>query len=157
MARPSKSAKVMGRGLSKKQIEDKIQAEESIRGGSSKLKPSAHLDTSQKKIFNFIVGELEQSGILGNLDIYILETCAIAIDRLQEIELLINRDINNLVNKGLMGAKDKYTKDLFKCCNELCLSPQSRARIGNINMKAEEDESDPLLKLLRGGKDNNAF
>jgi P27 family predicted phage terminase small subunit len=155
MVRPSKSAKVMGRGLTKDQIELKTSAEELIKGKSNKIKPSAHLDSSQKKIFNIIVDELQASNILGNLDVYILDTCAIAIDRLQEIEILINNDINNLINKSLMSAKDKYTKDFFKCCQELCLSPQSRARIGNLNIKAEEEESDPLLKILRGGKSAN--
>lgn len=155
MGRPSKSVKIQADGYSKDRIEAKLQAEETLRGTADQLKPSAHLDASQKKIFYKIVNELKNSEILGNLDVYILDTCAIAIDRLQEIELLINRDINNLVNKSLMSAKDKYTKDFFKCCTELCLSPQSRAKIGNINIQQTEEENDPLLQLLKGGKNAN--
>jgi P27 family predicted phage terminase small subunit len=153
MARPSKSVKIQADGYSKERKEAKLKAEEMLRGSGHVLKPSPHLDTSQKKIFQKIVDELKASELLGNLDVYILDTCAIAIDRLQEIELLINNDINNLVNKSLMGAKDKYTKDFFKCCQELCLSPQSRAKIGNINIQQQEEESDPLLKILKGGKE----
>jgi P27 family predicted phage terminase small subunit len=153
MGRLSKSAKVQAPGLSKEREEKKLQTEEKLRGNGDKLKPSPHLDTSQKRIFQKIVDELENSAILGNLDVYILDTCAIAIDRLQEIELLINKDINNLINKSLLSAKDKYTKDFFKCCQELCLSPQSRAKIGHINLMVEEEESDPLLRILKGGKD----
>ena len=48
-----------------------------------------------------------------------------------------------------MSAKDKYTKDLYRCCNELSLSPQSRAKLANINVQAKEEEQDPLLGLLR--------
>jgi P27 family predicted phage terminase small subunit len=155
MARPSKSVKVQADGYSKDKIETKLQAEEKLRGTGDQLKPSAHLDAAQKKIFYKIVNELKSSALLGNLDVYILDTCAIAIDRLQEIELLINNDINNLVNKSLMAAKDKYTKDFFKCCQELCLSPQSRAKIGNINIQAIEEENDPLLKIIQGGKNAN--
>lgn len=155
MARPSKSVKVQAEGYSKDKIEAKLQAEEKLRGTGDQLKPSAHLDAAQKKIFYKIVNELKSSALLGNLDVYILDTCAIAIDRLQEIELLINNDINNLVNKSLMAAKDKYTKDFFKCCQELCLSPQSRAKIGNINIQAIEEENDPLLKIIQGGKNAN--
>jgi P27 family predicted phage terminase small subunit len=155
MARPSKSVKVQADGYSKDKIEAKLQAEEKLRGTGDQLKPSAHLDAAQKKIFYKIVNELKSSALLGNLDVYILDTCAIAIDRLQEIELLINNDINNLVNKSLMAAKDKYTKDFFKCCQELCLSPQSRAKIGNINIQAIEEENDPLLKIIQGGKNAN--
>jgi P27 family predicted phage terminase small subunit len=153
MARPSKSVKVQADGYSKEKIATKLDAEEKLRGNGEQIKPSSHLDSSQKKIFHKIVDELKASEILGNLDVYILDTCAIAIDRLQEIELLINNDIDNLINKSLMSAKDKYTKDFFKCCQELCLSPQSRAKIGNANIQANEEENDPLLKILRGGKD----
>jgi P27 family predicted phage terminase small subunit len=152
MGRPSKSAKVQSTRYSKDKIESKVEVEEKLRGSGDALKPSPHLDSSQKKIFHKIVDELKNSAILGNLDVYILDTCAIAIDRLQEIEILINNDINNLVNKSLMGAKDKYTKDFFKCCQELCLSPQSRAKIGNLNLQQLEEDSDPLLKLLQGGR-----
>ena len=45
-----------------------------------------------------------------------------------------------------MNAKDKYSKDLYRCCNELSLSPQSRAKIANINTQSKED--DLLLKAL---------
>ena len=41
-------------------------------------------------------------------------------------------------------------KDFFRCCNELGLSPQSRAKLANINVQAAQQEEDPLLTLLRG-------
>ena len=155
MARPSKSVKVMSKNLTKEEIAVRSEMEDKLRGGSERIIAPKYLTLDQKKIFNYIVSELHASGILGNLDVYILETCSIAIDRIQEIERLINHDMNNLVNKSLMSAKDKYTKDFFRCCNELSLSPQSRAKLGNLNLKAQEDADDPLLKLLHGGKDAN--
>ena len=48
-----------------------------------------------------------------------------------------------------MSAKDKYNKDFFRCCNELSLSPQSRAKFGNLTLQAKEKEEDPLLAALR--------
>jgi P27 family predicted phage terminase small subunit len=152
MARPSKSVKTMSKNLTKEEIEVREKTEEKLKGAANKISPPSHLNANQKKIFNYIIGELKASGILGNIDIFILETCSIAIDRLQQIEKLINKDINNLLNKNLMSAKDKYTKDFFRCCNELSLSPQSRAKIGNINLQVIQDEEDPLLKVLAGGK-----
>ena len=74
----------------------------------------------------------------------------IAIDRLQEIESMINDDFELIKNASLMSAKDKYTKDLYRCCNELSLSPQSRAKLANINLQAKQNEEDPLVKLLAG-------
>lgn len=155
MARPSKSVKVASKNLTKDEVRYKGEVEEKVRGSGNNIRPPTYLTSEQKKIFKYIVDELEASGILSNLDGWILETCSIAIDRLQEIETMINDDIDNLINKSLMSAKDKYTKDFFRCCNELCLSPQSRAKLGNLNLQAQEDANDPLLQLLKGGKNAN--
>ena len=151
MARPCKSAKVLTEcSQTKAEINSRIEHENKLKGESNKISPPKYLSKEQKKIFKFIVNNLKASGILGNLDIYILTICSIAIDRLQAIESLINKDIDNLYNKDLMSSKDKYTKDLFRCCNELSLSPQSRAKLANINLQSKEDELDPLLNLLSG-------
>lgn len=151
MARPSKSVKVMSKNLTKEEKELRLKTEEKLKGGADNISPPKHLSKSQIEIFNYIVNELEASGILGNLDIFILSTCSIAIDRLQELENMINGDIGYAFNKDVMSAKDKYTKDLFRCCNELSLSPQSRAKLGNINVQAKEKDEDVLLKVLAGG------
>lgn len=150
MARPTKSAKVLTESSqTKDEINGRIQAEEKLKGAANNISPPNHLNARQKKIFSYIVQELHASGILGNLDIYILSACSIAIDRLQEIEKMINQDINLLMDKSLLSAKEKYSREFFRCCNELSLSPQSRAKLGNINMQAEQEKADPLLKALK--------
>lgn len=151
MARPSKSVKVMSKNLTKEEKELRLETEEKLKGGTDNISPPTHLNARQKKIFNYVVDQLRESNILGNLDIYILSQTSIAIDRLQQIEKLINKDINNIYNKDLIKAKSEYTKDFFRCCNELSLSPQSRAKLGNINMQAKERGEDVLLKVLAGG------
>jgi len=151
MARPSKSVNTMSKNLTKEEIQKRKETEDKLKGASDNISPPAHLSLSQRKIFKYIVGELEASGILGNLDIYILATCSIAIDRLQAIEKTINEDFNMIFDKTLLSAKDKYTKDLFRCTNELSLSPQARAKIGNINFEKQKEQGDPLLKVLKGG------
>jgi len=45
-------------------------------------------------------------------------------------------------------------KTFYRCCNELSLSPQSRAKLGNINLQSKQEEEDPLLKVI-GGSDSN--
>ena len=151
MARPSKSVKVMSKNLTKEERELRLETEEKLKGGADNISPPTHLNARQRKIFNYVVDQLRESNILGNLDIYILSQTSIAIDRLQQIEKLINKDINNIYNKDLIKAKSEYTKDFFRCCNELSLSPQSRAKLGNINMQAKERDEDVLLKVLAGG------
>lgn len=153
MARPCKSVKTMSKNLTKEEKVVRESTEQLIRGGADKISPPKHLNARQKKIFKYIVKELEASQILGNLDIYVLSQAAIAIDRLQEIEKMINEDTTRMFDKEVLAAKDKYTKDFFRCCNELSLSPQSRAKLGNINLQVKQQQEDPLLKVLAGGKD----
>lgn len=149
MGRPAKAISTMSKHLSKAEMEERREKENSFKGKSDKIRPPTYLSASQKKIFRYIVKELEASEILGNLDIYILSTCSIAIDRLKEIETMINGDSELLLSKELMSAKDKYTKDLYRCCSELSLSPQSRAKLANINVTTQKDKADPLLEALK--------
>lgn len=149
MGRPAKAVNTMSKHLSKAEMEERKENENYLKGKSDKIRPPTYLSASQKKIFRYIVKELEASEILGNLDIYILSTCSIAIDRLKEIETMINGDSELLLSKELMSAKDKYTKDLYRCCSELSLSPQSRAKLANINVTTQKDKADPLLEALK--------
>lgn len=152
MARPTKSVKTMSKNLTKEEKEIRLETEQKLRGGADNISPPKHLNARQRKIFQYIVQELEASKILGNLDIYILGTAAIAIDRLQQIEKMINKDINKTFDKNILKAKAEYTKEFFRCCNELSMSPQSRAKLGKINVQVKQKEEDPLLKVLKGGK-----
>jgi P27 family predicted phage terminase small subunit len=151
MARPTKSASTYKGKIGKNELEQRRTREKSLRG-SSLLVPPSYLNDRQTELFEFIVQELENAAILCGLDTYILETCVIAIDRLQYIEQEINRDMKRLYDRDLLSAKDKYTKDLYRCCNELSLSPQSRAKLANINVQSEKEQKDPVLMLLAGTK-----
>lgn len=151
MTRPSKSAKVLHpKSQTKDEINARIETEDTLRGNSDKIKPPNRLNSNQKKIFEYIVGELEASKILGNVDSYMLEMGAIAIDRLQCIERLINQDFDSTIrDKDLMSAKRQYTADFLKFCAETCLSPQSRAKMGILAANKMMEEKDPLLKVLK--------
>jgi P27 family predicted phage terminase small subunit len=134
--------------ITKAEKQKRLEQEQKLKGAADKLKPPSRLNANQKKIFKFIVSELEASGILGNLDIYILETCVVAIDRIQEIEKAINEDREKLFDKNVISSKNKYTQDFFRSMDHLSLSPASRAKLGIINMQAKEDAKDPLLEAL---------
>ncbi|MGL5149723.1 MAG: P27 family phage terminase small subunit [Clostridium sp.] len=151
MARPCKSAKVLTEcSQTKEEIDNRVEKEELIRGNADNIVPSIELKESQKEIFDFIVGELEASQILSNLDRFLLTKAAISIDRLNYIENLVNKNPKLLFNKEVMSKKDSYDKDFYRCCNELCLSPQSRAKIANININTKNAEEDAVVKALRG-------
>lgn len=151
MARPCKSAKVLTDcSQTKDEIDSRIEKEELIRGKADNIVPSMELTESQIYLFNFITGELKASEILSNLDKFLLTKAAIAIDRLHFIETLVNKNPKLLFNKEVISKKDSYDKDFYRCCNELCLSPQSRAKIANTNINAKNAEEDAVVKALRG-------
>lgn len=151
MGRASKSARVLHpKSQTKDEINTRIEVEDKLKGDDRKIEPSNRLNANQKKIFKYIVAELKASKILGNLDSFMLEVGAIAIDRLQCIEKEINRDFSMIYNKELMSAKSKYTHDFLKFVQEACLSPQSRAKMGILASNKQMEEKDPLLKVLKG-------
>lgn len=148
MARPSMSVKVTSKNLTKEEYRVRQETEDKLRGLADKLKPPKNLTTNQKKIFKFIVNELKASEILGNLDIFIITSCATALDRIQVIETMINDDPEKLLDRALMSSKDKYTRDFHRAITELSLSPAARAKLGNINLNRQQEQEDPLLKAL---------
>lgn len=155
VARPCKAVSTSSRKIGKDEREFRTENENKLRGNNDKIKASSYLSRSQKKIFKYIVTELEESGILGNLDVFILDKCAIAIDRLREIEKTINQEPERIIDTDLRKTKEAYDKDFFRCCNELSLSPQSRAKLTNLNFQMQQQQEDPLLKALAEADDDD--
>jgi P27 family predicted phage terminase small subunit len=153
MARPCKPASLLtDKSQTKAEISEREAIEKKLRGDSVKISCPRDLSKTQQKIFRRIVKELNKSDILGTLDSYLLRQTAISIDRLQTIENMISEDENLLFNVKLMASKDKYTKDFFRCCNELGLSPQSRAKFANLMAAKAED---PLIAALSVADDED--
>lgn len=134
----------------KEEIQERIENEEKLKGKADKISPPDYLNSNQVDLFNYIKKELEESKLLSNLDIYILSKCVIAIDRLQLIESKINKNPSLLLQSQFMSNKKSYDNDFFRCCNELSLSPQSRAKLANINSLSAVEKEDPILQALKG-------
>lgn len=114
------------------------------------IKAPSRLNSNQKKIFNMIKQHIENAGVYGSIDAQMLETTAIAIDRLQTIEKMINQDFINIYNKDLMSAKTKYTADFLKGVEFFGMAPTARAKFGSLVANKKAEEADPLLKVLKG-------
>ena len=147
MARPRKPIDLQSKHNSKEDIEAQKQAEEKLKGDNDKIKPPKHLTSSQKKIFKYIVTELKACGILTNLDVYILADTCINLDRMNHIDTMVNKDVSLLSDRKLMSTRKDCESAFFRCCNELSLSPQSRAKLAGLNVQAQLNEEDPLLKI----------
>lgn len=140
MARPSKSVSVISKNLTKEERKVREETESKLKGSGDAIKPLKHLNKRQKQIFKFIVNELKEANILGNLDIYILNQTAISIERLEALERQANEDDEFLFSPSYKSIHDMYSKDFFRCCNELCLSPQSRAKISIASIPKEKEK-----------------
>jgi P27 family predicted phage terminase small subunit len=142
MARPAKAvATQTGHGTSKKPREEK---EKSLMD-ADKPKPPAYLTADQKKIFKSIVTGLEKSGLLCGLDTFVLEEAAVSIDRMRIANRLANDDP---LDRDVMKLIDMNQKIFFRCCNELSLSPQARAKLAGAAVA--DDGTEKLRKILQG-------
>jgi len=154
MARPTKSIIARTGHMSKNEIDARIEYEAKLRGESDKIRPPSFLSKEQKKLFKGIVDYLMPSGILGNIDVHVVTHAALTIDRINECERQLNE--NGLLDEegkpsAYLKMKSNYMKEFFRLCNELSLSPQSRAKLANINVGVEKEKQDPLLKIIQGG------
>ncbi|MED4354080.1 phage terminase small subunit P27 family [Schinkia azotoformans] len=158
VARASKPVDLQTAHLTKQEYTERKQAEEQLKGNDDLVyKPPSHLSKEEKKVYRFIVKELQSSGILNNLDITILETTVDAIVRMQECKKIIDEH-------GLVTVKDEgviirnpasiiykdYNAIFNKCCMELGLSPSARSKLAVLNVKNDQDKKDPLLMVING-------
>lgn len=164
MARPAKAIDTNSMKMSKKERKDREENEKKLRGDNNKIKPFPYLTKRQKAIFKDILNNLNKD-ILSNLDTYLLNQTAITIERLESIEKAINEaskvtdddgkvkdklDAKTIIN--LKSVRDMYSKDFFRCCNELSLSPQARAKI-SINTTPQKKKT--LMDILNEDDDDN--
>ena len=146
MPRPAMNSKLTNKHLTNEERQSREYTENQLKGNCDTLHPAQHLNERQKEIFYYIVHNLKESNLLGNLDVYLLNITSIAIQKLEELETIINDDITVLQNSAIRNNLKHYSNIFFKGCTELCLTPQSRAKLA-ISFKP--DEEDPLLAILR--------
>lgn len=154
MGRPAKSTRVKTGTILKEDETQRIEIEDKLRGGTDKLVPPIYLTDEQMLIFNYIMEELRDANILGNLDLFILAQTAIAVDRIQELDQLANENKNHIFENAFRQARSEASKEYFRCCNELCLSPQSRAKLSIAKVKPT-DKKKTIMDLINEDDDEN--
>ena len=116
-----------------------------------------------KKIYyQWLVNEIEICGIISNLDKPLIEQTANCLWVMHKCDTHI-RENGVLVQKtdrfGLIEEKENpsikiklaYQSKYANLCNQLGLSPSARASLAGKKIEAKENESDPLLQILKGG------
>ncbi len=105
MARPSKSVRVKTGAIAGDDAAIRQDVEDKLRGENVPPEPPVDLTDGQREIFQFIVNGLVASDILGQLDVFVLESTAIAIDRLRYINGLIDADPGLVMHTSLQNAR----------------------------------------------------
>ena len=147
MARPAKSVRAKTGKIGNEEAGQRAEIEDRLRGEKDKLIPPLYLTESQMEIFNYIMNELLEADILGNLDLFILSQTSIAVDRIQSLDRKANDDPELLFENAYRQARSEASKEYFRCCNELCLSPQSRAKLSVAKIKPGEKKK-TIMDLL---------
>lgn len=134
----------------KEEIESRKENQERLKGDSSRIIPTQRLNENAERIFYSIKDEMKNSGVLSNLDSYILTQLSGAIDKLEYLDSALEKKPALIFNKDFKSSKKLYFDIFTKCCNELSMSPASRAKLANINSMADAEKEDPILKALKG-------
>lgn len=157
MAKASKPVELLSKHLTKKEIDDRKQEENKLKGMDDLVyNPPSYLTDKEKELYSFLVEQLYESKVLCNLDIAMLETTVDSILKMKECKQIINshgivivKDNGDLAKNPACTAYKDYNAIFNKCCMELGLSPSARSRLAQININAKQEKEDPLLKVLR--------
>ena len=151
MARPTTTtSQTTKMHLTKEEKAVKFGVEDTIKGVTLSPRPPARLNAGQKKVYKWLYTNLLPSQLLSQLDVESLCNASIVIERLQVIDAEINKDPANITDKTLLEARRTYFAQYLKVCQELCLSPASRAKMGSLALTAHKQKKDPLLSALGG-------
>lgn len=148
MGRPAKPVAATTGKSGKQTKSDRENAENKLKGDAKNVQPAYKLTSSQRKVFNAIRKVLQEAGVLGELDAYVLTATAVAFARVQEIDLIVNDEPRLLFDKDRVVVREKYWSAFCRGCNELGLSPQARAKLGIVAAGNKAKENDPLAKML---------
>lgn len=132
----------------KDEIQTRKENQDRLKGDNTRIIPTQELNENENAIFNSIKDEMKNSEILSNLDSYLLTQLSVAIDKLEYLDLLLQKKPALIFNKEFKSSKKLYFDIFTKCCNELAMSPASRAKLANINSIVNKEQEDPVVKAL---------
>lgn len=146
----------------KKQLKERHEMELTLKGSNDLVYSTpTHLDPLAKVYYEFLVDELKPTEILANLDIPLLEQTADCLSKIRQCEQMIDKlglfyeeqdryghtkVVENVAVKTKMNLLTKYVQ----FSNLLGLSPSARAEIASKKIEAQQNQEDPLLKILNG-------
>lgn len=162
MARPRMPASAkQGKSETKEQLAIREEMEKQLLGETDKVSHiPEHLNPLAQVYYEYLVTELEVSGLLSNLDIPVLEQTADSLSKIRECDDNLNAEglvitktdrygHENAIENPYVKIKMAYLNQFRALANQLGLSPSSRAALAGKKIEAKEVAEDPMLKILR--------
>lgn len=147
MARPAKAISASTAARTKEDIALRTQIEDQLKDGKLPVAPS-WLTPEQAYMFDRIIQHCEHSGILSSVDDYSLTMLCVAMDRLYVLEEQVNENPERIMDREYISARAGFEKTFWRGCQEFCLTPQARAKIGSLAVAARKEKEDPLAAAL---------
>jgi phage terminase small subunit len=141
-------------GKSRTDVTQKRKEVEVALKGSQTLskKPPNSLCDKGKLIYRDILQSFPE-GFFNKIDSHVIATVADSLAQMDRIRHEINQlSPLEASETKLIISYQKYCDVLKKYINEIGISPVSRSQLANLISKEKETVSDPLLKILHGGK-----
>ncbi len=125
----------------------RLAVENRFRGDRYDETVPEEFDDEETRAYLWLCEVLRPADVLGEPDRHTMKLAAITIARLERLDQMAREDPDLLLNKFYNGARNGYISQYLKFCQQLCLSPGARAKVGSLvkNQKAAED---PLIKVL---------
>lgn len=149
MPRAAKPLSASTGARTKKAIATRSKIEADLKGKTDIQCPE-YLTESQARVFWDVVEHYVDAGITSAIDSMTLAVFAVALDRLVDIETRINNGELDRFDSKVTATRAKYESTVWKGCNEFCLSPQARAKLGSVMATNKKEAADPLLAALSG-------
>ena len=143
------SAKVTKKHLTKEEKATRLAVENAFTDNAEVVAPS-YLNEAQLEVFNFITEVLRKANVLSTLDTVTITQASVVIDMLNNSNKTV-ADNPSLALDGMFTQNmERLTRTYLKLCDALCLSPQSRAKMGALIANKKKEETDPLMNVLKG-------
>lgn len=140
--------------LTKEEKDRRLAVENAFKsGGDVTIEPPDYLDVDQLKAFDFIQSALREADVLSKLDTVTITQAAVAICMLECSNMRVINSPELSYDDKFVATHERLVRTYLKLCDELCLSPQARAKLGVLVANKQKERQDPLLNVLQGDAD----
>lgn len=168
MARPRKSSQALEGAYAKEEMKKRLEVENKLKGKKDNLIPPDFIVKDEVALckFNQLVSELSEVDIINNVDVDLLSVYCdcwskyVRVTKILALQDLVEEQENKLgtlvkTQNPYIKIQNTYSDKLMKISNLFGLSPADRSKIAHLNPSEKNEQTDPLLDLLKGLKGND--